>query len=342
MIEQYISLAEQLKKIQTEANNEILAAQDLDSLESMRVKYLGRNGLLPQLMKKIGSLPEEEKPTVGKLTNECKGLIEEVWQEKCSQLKLDAAQRKEKIDLTLPACPFFIGRKHPITLIMEDAYKIFAGLGFGIVEGPEIESDYYNFEALNFPKEHPARDMHDSFYISEDVLLRTHTSPVQVRIMEKTQPPIRIIAPGKVYRRDADVTHSPMFHQIEGLLVDTSSSFSELKGILTAFVHQMFDPMTSLRFRPSFFPFTEPSAEIDISCVMCRGAGCRVCSNTGWLEILGAGMVDPEVFKAVGYDPEVFKGFAFGMGMERIAMLKYGIGDIRLFYENDLRFLTQF
>jgi phenylalanyl-tRNA synthetase alpha chain len=342
MIEQDISLEEQLGKIQTEAKDEIQAVQDFNSLESMRVKYLGRNGLLPQLMKKIGSLPEEEKPIVGKLTNECKALIEEIWQEKHAHLKQDAARMEERSDLTLPAFPFFIGHKHPVTLIMEEAYKIFAGLGFGIAEGPEIESDYYNFEALNFPKEHPARDMHDSFYISEDVLLRTHTSPVQVRIMEKARPPIRIIAPGKVYRRDADVTHSPMFHQIEGLLVDTSSSFSELKGILTAFVHQMFDLRTSLRFRPSFFPFTEPSAEIDISCVMCRGAGCRVCSNTGWLEILGAGMVDPEVFKAVGYDPESYKGFAFGMGMERIAMLKYGISDIRLFYENDLRFLSQF
>jgi len=342
MIEQDISLEEQLDKIQTEAKDEIQAVQDFNSLESMRVKYLGRNGLLPQLMKKIASLPEEEKPIVGKLTNECKALIEEIWQEKSAYLKQEAARMEERTDLTLPAFPFFIGHKHPVTLIMEEAFKIFAGLGFGIAEGPEIESDYYNFEALNFPKEHPARDMHDSFYISEDVLLRTHTSPVQVRIMEKTRPPIRIIAPGKVYRRDADVTHSPMFHQIEGLLVDTSSSFSELKGILTAFVHQMFDPQTSLRFRPSFFPFTEPSAEIDISCVMCRGAGCRVCSNTGWLEILGAGMVDPEVFKAVGYDPESYKGFAFGMGMERIAMLKYGISDIRLFYENDLRFLSQF
>ncbi|MEW6380775.1 MAG: phenylalanine--tRNA ligase subunit alpha [bacterium] len=336
-------MIEQLKKIQTDAKNEILAVQDLASLEDVRVKYLGRNGLLSRIIKQIGSLPADEKPAIGKLTNEAKGLLEGIWQEKLAQLKQKAAGREEElIDLTLPAIPFFVGHKHPITQIMEEACTIFTRLGFGIAEGPEIESDYYNFGALNFPKEHPARDMHDSFYISDDVLLRTHTSPVQVRIMEKTRPPIRIIAPGKVYRRDADVTHSPMFHQIEGLLVDTSSSFSDLKGILTAFVHQMFDPQTKLRFRTSFFPFTEPSAEIDISCVMCRGKGCRVCSNSGWLEILGAGMVDPEVFKAVGYDPETYMGFAFGMGVERITMLKYGINDIRLFYENDLRFLTQF
>jgi len=336
-------MIEQLKKIQTEATHEISAVEDLGSLEDLRVKYLGRSGLLSQLIKQIGSLPADEKPLIGKLTNETKGLLEALWQEKLTQLKQKAAEQgDEKIDLTLPAYSFFVGHKHPITQIMEEACSIFTRLGFSIAEGPEVESDYYNFQALNFPKEHPARDMHDSFYISDDVLLRTHTSPVQVRIMEKSRPPIRIIAPGKVYRRDADITHSPMFHQIEGLLVDTSSSFSDLKGILTVFVHQMFDPQTKLRFRTSFFPFTEPSAEVDISCVMCRGKGCRVCSNSGWLEILGAGMVDPEVFKAVGYDPEKYMGFAFGMGVERITMLKYGINDIRLFYENDLRFLRQF
>lgn len=336
-------MIEELKKIQAEAKDEISAIQDLNSLENVRIKYLGRNGLLSQVMKKIVSLPVEEKPAAGKLSNECKGLMEGMWQEKFAQLKQKLAEEAgDKVDLSLPAHPFFMGHKHPLTRVLEEAYGIFARLGFGIAEGPEIENDYYNFEALNIPKEHPARDMHDTFYISEDVLLRTHTSPVQIRTMKKNRPPIRIIAPGKVYRRDADVTHTPMFHQIEGLLVDTSSSFSELKGILTAFIHQIFDPQTKVRFRPSFFPFTEPSAEVDISCVMCRGKGCRVCSNTGWLEILGAGMVDPEVFKAVGYDPEVFMGFAFGMGVERIAMLKYGINDIRLFYENDLRFLSQF
>ena len=294
-------------------------------------------------MKTIGSLPPEEKPEIGKKANECKKAIESCWEERFSQLKQKPKKNKQtKIDLTLPAFSFLAGHKHPITLVLEETYQIFAGLGFEIAEGPEIEKDFYNFEALNIPKDHPARDMHDTFYVSKEILLRTHTSPVQIRTMEKTKPPIRIIAPGKVYRRDADVTHTPMFHQVEGLLVDTSTSFSELKGILTAFVHQMFDPQTSLRFRPSYFPFTEPSAEVDISCVMCRGAGCRVCSNTGWLEILGSGMVHPEVFRAVDYDSEKYIGFAFGMGMERIAMLKYGIGDIRLFFENDVRFLAQF
>ncbi|MGA1874691.1 MAG: phenylalanine--tRNA ligase subunit alpha [bacterium] len=333
----------QIIDLQTEARDEILKMRDLTSLEQTRVKYLGRKGLLPQLLKKIGSLPADQKPQVGKVANECKERIEQFWEERFVQLKQSMEELKEeKIDLTLPGLPSFIGHKHPVSQILEESYQIFAGLGFEIVDGPEIEEDYYNFEALNIPKDHPARDMHDTFYISEEVLLRTHTSPVQIRTMKERKPPIRIIAPGKVYRRDADVSHTPMFHQMEGLLVDTSSSFSELKGILTAFVHQMFDPQTRLRFRPSFFPFTEPSAEVDISCVMCRGSGCRLCSNTGWLEILGAGMVHPEVFRSVGYDPERFVGFAFGMGMERIALLKYGIDDIRLFYENDLRFLAQF
>ena len=336
-------MLEQLKNLQIAAKNEFLKIKDAGSLEQIRVKYLGRKGLISQLMKTIASLPPEEKPLIGKKANECKKVIEYFLEERLSQLKQKSTKnKKEKIDLTLPAFPFLTGHKHPITLVLEETYQIFAGLGFEIAEGPEIEKDFYNFEALNIPKDHPARDMHDTFYISKEILLRTHTSPVQIRTMEKTHPPIRIIAPGKVYRRDADVTHTPMFHQVEGLLVDTSASFSELKGILTAFVHQMFDPQTRLRFRPSYFPFTEPSAEIDISCVMCRGEGCRVCSNTGWLEILGAGMVHPEVFRAVDYDSEKYIGFAFGMGMERIAMLKYGIGDIRLFFENDLRFLTQF
>ena len=336
-------MLDQLKNLQREAQDEIVKIKDFNSLEKMRVKYLGRKGLLSQLMKKMSSLPPAKKPAIGKKANECKKTIEQLWEERFSQLNQKSIEDKgKKIDLTLPAFSFFVGHKHPVSQVLEETYQIFAGLGFEIAEGPEIEKDYFNFEALNIPKDHPARDMHDTFYISEEILLRTHTSPVQIRTMKKHQPPIRIIAPGKVYRRDADVSHTPMFHQVEGLLVDTSSSFSELKGILAAFVHQMFDPQTSLRFRPSYFPFTEPSAEIDISCVICRGKGCRVCSNTGWLEILGAGMVHPEVFRAVDYDSEKYIGFAFGMGMERIAMLKYGIGDIRLFFENDMRFLTQF
>jgi phenylalanyl-tRNA synthetase alpha chain len=234
------------------------------------------------------------------------------------------------------------GKIHPITRVSQEICGILMNLGFAVVEGPEVEFDYYNFEALNIPKDHPARDMQDTFYIEDDIVLRTHTSPVQVRIMEKQKPPVRIISPGKVYRPDSDVSHTPMFHQIEGLLVDKGITFGDLKGVLTYFVHQVFDKDTDIRFRPSFFPFTEPSAEVDIQCVMCRGEGCRVCGQTGWLEILGSGMVDPEVFKVVGYDPEVFSGFAFGLGVERIAMLKYGISDIRLFYENDQRFLKQF
>jgi len=249
---------------------------------------------------------------------------------------------RERIDVTLPGrCPP-LGTKHPITQITERVVEIFTSLGFSLEEGPEVELDYYNFEALNIPKHHPARDMHDTFYISNEVLLRTHTSPVQIRVMEKQPPPVRIICLGKVYRRDSDISHTPMFHQIEGLLVDEQVSLGDLKGVLTVFVHQMFAPDTPIRFRPSFFPFTEPSAEVDIQCVMCGGKGCRVCGRTGWLEILGSGMVNPAVFRMVGYDPEKITGFAFGMGIERIAMLKFGIDDIRLFFENNIRFLSQF
>jgi phenylalanyl-tRNA synthetase alpha chain len=249
---------------------------------------------------------------------------------------------EERIDVTLPGRRLPIGRKHPLTQVMEEAQRIFENLGFSVAEGPEVELDYYNFEALNFPKDHPARDMQDTFFIDEEVVLRTHTSPVQIRFMEKTSPPVRFICPGKVYRHDADISHSPMFHQIEGVCVDTHITMADLKGVLELFVVQMFGAGTKLRFRPSFFPFTEPSAEVDISCVMCQGKGCRVCSQTGWLEILGSGMIDPNVFNYVNYDSEKYSGYAFGMGVERIAMLKYGIDDIRLFFENDVRFLEQF
>jgi len=249
---------------------------------------------------------------------------------------------QERVDITLPGTLLPQGRLHPITQVMEEMVDIFVGMGFQVVEGPQVELDYYNFEALNIPRDHPARDMHDTFYFSRDVVLRTHTSPVQVRVMETQRPPVQIIAPGAVYRRDSDVSHTPMFHQVEGLLVDEGISFAHLRGVLTLFVHRMFGDEVGLRFRPSFFPFTEPSAEVDIACVICKGIGCRVCGGTGWLEILGAGMVHPEVFRAVGYDPEEVTGFAFGMGIERIALLKYGINDIRLFFANDLRFLRQF
>jgi phenylalanyl-tRNA synthetase alpha chain len=255
---------------------------------------------------------------------------------------LEAAKLKGALDVTLPGRPLNRGHMHPITLVTEAICDIFRRLGFEIVEGPDVELDYYNFEALNIPRDHPARDMQDTFYISDNVVLRTHTSPIQVRVMESQPPPVRIIAPGKAYRVDSDISHTPMFHQVEGLMVQEDISFGDLKGILTTFVHQMFDEETSLRFRPSFFPFTEPSAEVDIRCVICRGKGCRVCSHTGWLEVLGSGMVHPAVFEMVNYDTDRYTGFAFGMGIERIAMLKYGIEDIRKFYENDFRFLQQF
>ena len=256
--------------------------------------------------------------------------------------KRDEALLRERIDITLPGRAIRTGRLHPIIQVSNQICDIFAGLGFSVVEGPEIELDYYNFEALNIPKDHPARDMQDTFYIEENIVLRTHTSPVQIRTMEKQKPPVRILSPGRVYRPDSDISHTPMFHQIEGLLVDKGITFGDLKGVLTFFVRKIFGEDTAIRFRPSFFPFTEPSAEVDIQCVMCRGTGCRVCGQSGWLEILGSGMVDPEVFKNVGYDPEEISGFAFGLGLERIAMLKYGVSDIRLFFENDWRFLEQF
>jgi len=271
--------------------------------------------------------------------------LEEALEKRSAEVREAAKAAKlagERVDVTLPGRRSALGSKHPITLVTEEIVAIFAGLGFGVAEGPEVEHDFYNFEALNFPKDHPARDMQDTFFVGENVLLRTHTSPVQVRTMLKQPPPVRIIAPGTVYRCDSDATHSPMFHQVEGLMVDKGISFGDLKGILTLFISQLFGEGIGVRLRPSFFPFTEPSAEVDIACVICKGKGCRVCKNTGWLEILGAGMVDPEVYRHVGYDAETYSGFAFGMGIERIAMLKYGIADMRLLFENDLRFLKQF
>ena len=269
------------------------------------------------------------------------GKIDEALKQQAIRNKEDILL-KEKIDVTLPGNAIKCGRIHPVIQVRREICSIFASFGFSVVEGPEIELDYYNFEALNIPKDHPARDMQDTFYVEDNIVLRTHTSPVQVRVMEKVRPPLRILSPGRVYRRDSDVSHTPMFHQIEGLLVDKGVSFGDLKGILTSFLKKIFGEGTTLRFRPSFFPFTEPSAEVDIRCVMCGGRGCRVCGQSGWLEILGSGMVDPAVFKNVDYDPEEYSGFAFGLGLERIAMLKYGISDIRLFFENDIRFLKQF
>ncbi len=336
-------MEDEIRRLLEAASGEIAhCGEDLKALDRIRVRFLGRKGELAQLFKDMARIPEEERRQVGKLLNEAKVALEGQLNDAVDQARERLARRRDQFDVTIPGRRPARGRLHPITQTTLEVSRIFNWLGFEIVEGPEVELDYYNFEALNIPKDHPARDMQDTFYISEDVVLRTHTSPLQVRVMEKRRPPIRIIAPGRTYRCDSDVTHTPMFHQVEGLMVGEDISFGDLKGILTIFVHQMFGPDVGLRFRPSFFPFTEPSAEVDIQCVMCQGSGCRVCSQTGWLEILGSGMVDPEVFKMVGYDPEVVTGFAFGMGIERIAMLKYGIDDLRLFYENDLRFLQQF
>jgi phenylalanyl-tRNA synthetase alpha chain len=315
---------------------------DPKALDQARIRFLGRKGELALIFKELGKVPEQERREAGRLLNEAKSQLEQMFAEALETNRVRSSQKQEAIDVTVPGRLPAAGRLHPITQTALEISRIFNGLGFEAVEGPEIELDYYNFEALNIPKDHPAREMQDTFYISDDVVLRTHTSPIQVRVMEKRRPPIRVIAPGRTYRCDSDVTHTPMFHQVEGLMVGPGISFGDLKGILASFVHQMFGPEVGLRFRPSFFPFTEPSAEVDIQCVICRGGGCRVCKQTGWLEILGSGMVDPEVFKYVDYDPEEVTGFAFGMGIERIAMLKFGIDDLRLFFENDLRFLGQF
>ena len=331
-----------IEQIKEDALKEIAAASDPESIKALSVRYLGRKGLVTQFLRNISSLPQEKRADAGKKANEVKKLLDTVFKKALKQLEAEPARSDDRIDVSLPGRVVKRGSLHPITQITQEICDIFSRLGFDIAEGPEVETDYYNFEALNIPKNHPARDMQDTFYISKNIVLRTHTSPTQPRIMEKRKPPLRVIAPGKVYRCDSDLTHTPMFQQVEGFLVDKKSSFGDLKGILTTFIHKIFDDQTRLRFRPSFFPFTEPSAEIDIGCVMCRGKGCRVCSQTGWLEIIGAGMVHPALFENVGYDTKLYTGFAFGMGIERIAMLKYGIDDIRKFYENDLRFLRQF
>jgi len=336
---------EELEKLRDEVITSISRASTEKELSEIRVGVLGRKGSLTQLLKQLGTLSETERREVGKLANLVKESTEAKIEEALSGIQereRSAALEKEKIDVTLPGRRVPVGRRHPLTQILDEIIDIFSRLGFEVAEGPEVELDYYNFEALNIPKGHPAREMQATFFISDEVVLRTHTSPMEVRTMEKHPPPVRIISPGPAYRRDSDPTHSPMFHQVEGLLVDKGITFADLKGVLTVFVHQMFGRETRLRFRPSFFPFTEPSAEIDIECIICGGKGCGVCSNTGWLEILGSGMTDPAVFGFVDYDPEEVTGFAFGMGVERIAMLKYGINDIRLFYTNDLRFLRQF
>jgi phenylalanyl-tRNA synthetase alpha chain len=333
----------ELKRTEKEALEAIERASDLEEIKALRSRYLGRKGVVTALLRKIPSLPPEKRPETGRLANRVKDTLEKALNTTMQGIEAQLQEAPgEALDVTLPGRPLPMGRLHPITQITHEICEIFQRLGFEIAEGPDVELDYYNFEALNIPRDHPARDMQDTFYISENTVLRTHTSPIQVRVMESQPPPVCIIAPGKAYRVDSDISHTPMFHQVEGLMVQEDVSFGDLKGILTTFVHQIFDEETSLRFRPSFFPFTEPSAEVDIRCVICRGKGCRVCSHTGWLEVVGAGMVHPAVFEMVGYDTDRYTGFAFGMGVERIAMLKYGIDDIRKFYENDIRFLQQF
>lgn len=334
-------MQDRIEKVQDKFQKELKLVKNADEAEKLRIKYLSRSGEVAGLFNNMKEVDPDERPLIGKQLNELKSFlshslaqVQDNWKKKSND---------SRIDLTLPGRKPFIGRKHPLTRTLDEINLIFNGMGFKIEDGPEIETDYYNFEALNIPKNHPARDMQDTLYITDDIVLRTHTSPVQIRVMEKTQPPVRIIAPGRVYRRDTpDASHSPFFHQVEGLVVDEGINFGDLKGVIAAFAHKMFGPDIKVRFRPSFFPFTEPSAEYDFVCVFCRGKGCRVCKNTGWVEISGAGMVDPNVFKYVNYDAEKYTGYAFGMGIDRIAMLKYGIHDIRLFFENDIRFLEQF
>ena len=332
----------EIRQIHEEALTALAKARDEKAIESVAIRFLGRKGALTGFLRRIAQLPPEERAAAGKAANAAKKALEAAVQKARDTIQQKGPQQGEWIDISLPGRRATPGHVHPISQVTQEICHILERMGFSVAEGPEVETDYYNFEALNVPKYHPARDMQDTFYISDNIVLRTQTSPMQIRVMETLSPPVAVIAPGKVFRCDSDLTHTPMFHQVEGLLVDKDVSFADLKGTLTAFVHAMFDSDTALRFRPSFFPFTEPSAEVDILCVMCRGKGCRVCGQSGWLEILGSGMVHPNVFRSVGYDPTRFTGFAFGMGVERIAMLKYGIDDIRKFFNNDMRFLRQF
>ena len=336
-----------IDRLQMKLKEEIAGAGDLNELDNIRVRYLGKKGEITLLIRNMSRLSPEERPLFGRRLNELKAVAETMLEERKKELYSELSVKrweKERVDITLPGRPFNLGRKHPVTMVLQEIEEIFTSMGFKIAEGPEVELDYYNFEALNMPKDHPARDMQDSFYINPGILLRTHTSPVEVRTMQAQAPelPVRIISPGKVYRRDDDITHSPMFHQVEGLVVDKGISLADLKGTLLMFAREMFGKDREIRLRPSFFPFTEPSAEVDISCIACNGKGCRICGETGWLEILGSGMSHPRVLEISGYNPEEVSGYAFGMGVERIAMLKYGIDDIRLFYTNDLRMLSRY
>ena len=343
---------ESLEALRGEVLDRIQQASSEMEIEQLRVEVLGRKGKLTLLLRGLADLPVEERPQAGQELNRLRRVVEEHLDERLKVIKEQSKERaleEEKIDITLPGTRWERGRAHPLTLVLDEIIDVFWGMGFEIARGPDIEDDYHNFEALNIPKDHPARDMQDTFFVSNDRVLRTHTSPVQIRTMEARKPPLQVIVPGAVYRHDDDAMHSSMFHQVEGFMVDRQISFADLRGVLTHFLRQIFSAETGVRFRPSFFPFTEPSAEVDIQCVICGGKGvvsegqsCRICKGTGWLEIMGAGMIDPEVFRFVKYDPEKVSGFAFGMGVERIAMLKYSIDDIRLFFQNDLRFLRQF
>lgn len=336
-------LDEQIKQISNDFDSDIQSVVNLQQLEELRIKYIGRNGLISSLFDELKNASKEEKPALGKSLNLLRNKATESFNSLKLKLESTSSSKENKIDLTLPGNLKQIGSRHILTQTLDEIKSIFKGMGFSVHEGPELESDYYNFEALNFAPDHPARDMQDTFFINNDFVLRTHTSPVQIRLMEKHKPPVRAIMPGRVYRNEAVSARSYcMFHQVEGLYVDTDVTFAELKGTLVSFAKQFYGEDLKYRFRTSFFPFTEPSAEMDITCFLCHGKGCKVCKQTGWLEILGCGMVDPNVFKYVGYDPEKYTGYAFGMGIERTAMLKYGITDIRVFFENDFRFLKQF
>jgi phenylalanyl-tRNA synthetase alpha chain len=337
---------EALAALEQQACDAVTAAADLKVLDDIRVQYLGKKGLLTEQLKQLGKLPAEERPQAGQAINVTKKRVQDAIETRKAELQNAALEQQlvaERIDVTLPGRGQHQGGLHPVTRTLQRIEQLFSGMGFESVSGPEIEDDYHNFEALNIPAHHPARAMHDTFYIDAHRVLRTHTSPVQIRVMENQKPPFRVIAAGRVYRCDSDLTHTPMFHQVEGLLVDENVSFADLKGLLDEFLKHFFErDNLGVRFRPSYFPFTEPSAEVDIECVMCAGKGCRVCSHTGWLEVLGCGMVHPNVFNHVGVDNEQYTGLAFGMGVERLTMLKYGVNDLRLFFENDLRFLQQF
>ncbi len=334
-----------IEEILTQALQELAKANDLNQLDQVRVLYLGKKGAFTQQMKQLGKLESEQRREAGQIINTAKNTFQtqlDASKEALQNAELAERLASEAIDVTLPGRGQSVAGLHPVTITLRRIEKIFASVGFQVVEGPEIEDDYHNFEALNIPAHHPARAMHDTFYFDAHTVLRTHTSPVQIRVMESEKPPLKVIAPGRVYRCDSDITHTPMFHQVEGFLVDTDVSFVDLKGVVYEFLSCFFEKDIQVRFRPSYFPFTEPSAEVDIECVMCNGQGCRVCGQTGWLEVMGCGMIHPEVFKSVGINSDEFTGFAFGMGVERLAMLRYGINDLRLFFENDLKFLEQF